>query len=57
MECRGFAADAEWGTAVVAGWLGGWHSVLERGSWGTEYVFGAKKGLLGYAMHSMRHSV
>lgn len=57
MECRGFAVDAEWVTAVVAGWLGGWHSVLERGSWGTEYVFGAKKGLLGYAMHSMRHSV
>ncbi len=23
MECRGFAVDAEWVTAMVAGWLGG----------------------------------
>ena len=23
MECRGFAVDAEWVTAMVVGWLGG----------------------------------
>ena len=57
MECRGFAVDAEWVTAVVAGWLGGWNSVPERGFWCTEYAFGAKKGLLVYATRFLRHSV
>ena len=45
MECRGFAVDAEWVTAMVAGWLGdgygGWvwlHSVPETPSYGTEYA-------------------
>ena len=47
MECRGFAVDAEWVTAMVAGWLGGgyggwvWlHSVPERGFYGTEPCVG-----------------
>ena len=64
MECRGFAVDAEWVTAMVAGWLGdgygGWvwlHSVPERASYGTEYACRAKKGLLGYATHLQKHSV
>ena len=45
----------------LGGWLlwclGGWHSVPERGFWCTEYVFGAKKGLLVYAARFQRHSV
>ena len=61
MECRGFAVNAEWVTAVVAGWRlwwrGGWHSVPERAYWGTEHAFGAKKGLMGYATYLQRHSV
>ena len=47
----GFAVDAEWVTAMVAGWLGGgyggwvWlHSVPETPSYGTEYACRAKKG-------------
>ena len=32
-------------------------SVPERASYGTEYVFGVKKGFLGYATHFQRHSV
>ena len=60
MECRGFAVDAEWVAAMVVGWLAmvaGWHSVPERGSYGTEYACRAQKGLLGYATHFLRHSV
>ena len=38
MECRGFAVDAEWVAAMVAGWLGVWHSVQDRAYWGTECV-------------------
>ena len=64
MECRGFAVDAEWVTAMVAGWLGdgygGWvwlHSVPETPSYGTEYACRAKKGLLWYATHLQMHSV
>ena len=53
MECRGFAVDAEWVTAMVAGW----HSVPERAYWGTEYACRAQKGFLGYATHFLRHSV
>ena len=34
-----------------------WHSVPERASYGTEYAFGAQKGFLWYATHSLRHSV
>ena len=54
MECRGFAVDAEWVAAMVGG---GWHSVPERASWGTEYTCRAQKGFLGYATHFQRHSV
>ena len=36
---------------------GVWHSVQERSLWCTEYAFGAKKGLLVYAAHFLRHSV
>ena len=39
MECRGFAVDAEWGTAMVAGWL----------------AFGTGEGLLGYGTHFRIH--
>ena len=46
-----------WVTAMVAGWLGGWHSVPERAYWGTEYACRAQKGFLGYATHFQRHSV
>ena len=55
MECRGFAVDAEWVTAMVAGC--GWHSVPETPSYGTEYACRAKKGLLWYATHLQKHSV
>ena len=34
-----------------------WHSVPERASYGTEYAFGVKNRLLGYATHFQRHSV
>ena len=64
MECRGFAVDAEWVTAMVAEWLGdgygGWvwlHSVPERAFSGTEYARGAKNRLLWYAARFQRHSV
>ena len=64
MECRGFAVDAEWVTAMVAGWLGGgygggvWlHSVPETPSYGTEYACRAQKGFLWYATHLQKHSV
>ena len=33
------------------------HSVPERASYGTEYAFGAKNSLLGYATRFQRHSV
>ena len=42
------------GCAVVARWLGGWHSVPERATYGTEYACRAQKGFLGYATHLQR---
>ena len=47
------------GTGVlgVLWWLGGWHSVPERATYGTEYACRAQKGFLGYATHFQRHSV
>ena len=45
------------GCAVVARWLGGWHSVPERATYGTEYACRAQKGFLGYATHFLKHSV
>ena len=39
------------GCTVVARWLGGWHSVPERATYGTEYACRAQKGFLGYATH------
>ena len=39
------------GCAVVARWLGGWHSVPERATYGTEEIFGAKNSLIWYATH------
>ena len=64
MECRGFAVDAEWVTAMVAGWLGdgygGWvwlHSVPETPFYVRNMRAVHKKGLLGYATHLQKHSV
>ena len=41
----------------VLWWLGGWHSVPERASYGTEYACRAKKGFLRYATHFLKPSV
>ena len=44
------------GTGVlgVLWWLGGWHSVPERATYGTEYACRAQKGFLWYATHLQR---
>ena len=44
MECRGFAVDAEWVTAMVAGWLGDGY-----GGW-VWLSFGTGEGLLLYGI-------
>ena len=44
MECRGFAVDAEWVTAMVAGWLGDGYG---GGVW---LAFGTGEDLLVYGM-------
>ena len=44
MECRGFAVDAEWVTAMVAGWLGGGYG---GGVW---LAFGTGNALLRYGI-------
>ena len=44
MECRGFAVDAEWVTAMVAGWLGDGY-----GGW-VWLSFGTGEGLLWYGI-------
>ena len=60
MECQGFAVDAEWVTAMVAGWfVGGVVGIrYRRGPTGVRNdACRAQKGLLGYATHFQRHSV
>ena len=53
MECRGFAVDAEWVTAMVAGWLGdgygGW-VVGGRLWWLGVVAFGTGNALLRYGI-------
>ena len=45
------------GVPGVLWWLGGWHSVPERATYGTEYACRAQKGFLGYATRFRKHSV
>ena len=64
MECRGFAVDAEWVTAMVVGWLGGGYG---GGGGGIRYRRGPsmvrnmravlKKASWGYATHFQKHYV
>ena len=46
-QCLAFGT----GELGVLWWLGGWHSVPERATYGTEYACRAQKGFLGYATH------
>ena len=46
-----------WLGGLVVWWFGGWHSVPERATYGTEYACRAQKGFLGYATHFRKHSV
>ena len=47
------------GTGVlgVLWWLGGWHSVPERATYGTEYACRAQKGFLWYATHFRKNPI
>ena len=46
-----------WLGGLVVWWFGGWHSVPERATYGTEYACRAQKGFLGYATHFQKASV